>query len=105
MVWLSCNLHNGQTKANEGVGKRHDGCHNGEPPQLVEVGDLRQHNLDAGINEHERGVRHVAVYILPVFVETIQSYDGPDNNKRTNKHTRLKLLMLLVFAQLHVTTA
>lgn len=53
MFMYTCDLGYREGEANGGVGKRHDGCDNGEPRELVEVWYLAQNDLNGRKYRHE----------------------------------------------------
>jgi hypothetical protein len=72
----TCYLCDGEAEADGGVGERHDGGDDGQPPELVEVGELRQQDLDAGEDDdHVHRVVGLARRVVPVAVEAVGPVD------------------------------
>lgn len=75
----TCYFGNGEAEADTGVGDGHDGRHNGEPPDLVEIRDLRQNNLYAREDDHVGGVGLPARGVVAVPVEAVRPFHGPEH--------------------------
>lgn len=75
----TCYFGNGEAEADTGVGDGHDGRHNGEPPDLVEIRDLRQNNLYAREDGHVGGVGLPARGVVAVPVEAVRPFHGPEH--------------------------
>jgi hypothetical protein len=76
----TCYLCDGEAEADGGVCERHDGGEDGEPPELVEVGELREQGLDAREDGHvHRGVGP-ARRVVAVAVEAVGPVDRPATN-------------------------
>jgi hypothetical protein len=74
---LACDLCDGEAESDGGVGEGHDGGDDGEPPELVEVGELRQQDLDAREDDHVGGVGRLAVGAVAPAVEAVGTLDRP----------------------------
>lgn len=77
----TCNLGDGEAEADGGVGEGHDGSDDGKPPDLVEVGQLREQDLDACEDDHVGCVGGLAVRRVTVAVEAVGSLDRPATRK------------------------
>ncbi|BAT16235.1 Os12g0195183, partial [Oryza sativa Japonica Group] len=69
-------LGDAEAEADAGVGEGHDGGDDGQPPDLVEVGDLREDDLEGAEDEHVRGARDVARDVVAIGVEAARPLDG-----------------------------
>ena len=74
---FTCDFCYGEAETNGGVGEGHDGGNNGEPPDLVEVGELREQDLDGSKYNHVGGVGCLAGRIVAIAVEAIRPSDRP----------------------------
>lgn len=75
--WLACDLCDGEAESDGWVGEGHHGGDDGEPPELVEVWELRQQDLDAREDDHVRRVGRLAVGVVPPAVEAVGTLDRP----------------------------
>ena len=78
----TCNLGDGEAEPDGGVGEGHDGGDDGEPPELVEVGQLREQDLDAGEDDHVGRVGGLAVSGVTVAVEAVGPLDRPARTRK-----------------------
>ncbi|BAS89842.1 Os04g0490866, partial [Oryza sativa Japonica Group] len=76
---VRCKLDLKHGDADGGVGQRHGGGERGEPPHLVEVGDLREHDLQRAVHHHVRPARAAArlPLVVPSHVEAPRPLDRP----------------------------
>ena len=66
-----------EAEADGGVGEGHDGGEDGEPGDLVEVGDLREEDLRHAEDDHVRRAGDIARVPVPLHVEAVRPLDRP----------------------------
>ncbi|KAB8085435.1 hypothetical protein EE612_008276, partial [Oryza sativa] len=95
-------------EADGGVGEGHDGGEDGEPPDLVEVGDLGEEHLDDAEHDHVHVAGGVAWILLSSRVEAVGTLDRHHANGGgdgvTDGHSQ-KVEVLNASANLHLGTA
>jgi hypothetical protein len=80
-------LRDAEAEPDGGVGEGHDRRHDGEPPYLVEVRDLREDDLRHAEEDHVRvaGAPARVLAAGALGVEAVRPLDRPANNRRINK--------------------
>ncbi|RZR83243.1 hypothetical protein BHM03_00009824 [Ensete ventricosum] len=85
---LTDHLDDAESEADGRVSKGHDGRDDGQPPYLVEVGNLREEDLRHSEHNYVRVAVNLARAVVSVLVEAIRPFDRPVSNpNQTNvKH-------------------
>lgn len=82
---LTDNLQNAEGEADGRIGEGHHGGEDWEPPNLVEIGDLREHDLGDAEQNHVRIAWHEARVLLPLLMKAIRPLNCPIINKELLK--------------------
>jgi len=76
-------LNDAESESDGGVSEGHDRSDNGQPPYLIEIGDLREDELRDAEDEHVRGAAHMAGVLVSFLMEAVRSLDSPVSNPDT----------------------